>query len=341
MAELIPQEDKIEITVLSANAFYYFNRTELQHKLILIEDLDGAESVLYPLRELQSKKKITKTVVHKDAKGTTKTVHLTVEGPVSVAGCTTRESVYEDNSNRSFLLYIDESSEQDQRIMHHQRLQSAGKVNEDQQLKSAELLRNVQRALQPIKVINPYAEYLELPQSVFKPRRTNSHYLQFISAITFYKQFQRESKVDTQTGEYYIETAVEDIREANELITEILLRKSDSITGACRNYLEELKKYLATEERTIFTAMEVRRLLKVKKTTQWRYHQQLLDNYYLKKVKSKAGSKNTYEVVNPDEYKELEATITKALQDCLLKIELAGNRSAVPKRSTGKVEQLK
>ncbi|CAN0375193.1 unnamed protein product, partial [Ectocarpus sp. 4 AP-2014] len=59
VAELIPEEDKVEITVLSANAFYYFNRTELQHKLILIEDLDGAESVLYPLRELQSKKRIT------------------------------------------------------------------------------------------------------------------------------------------------------------------------------------------------------------------------------------------------------------------------------------------
>ena len=43
VSELIPEEDKVEITVLSANAFYYFNRTELQHKLILIEDLDGAE----------------------------------------------------------------------------------------------------------------------------------------------------------------------------------------------------------------------------------------------------------------------------------------------------------
>ncbi|MDT8402761.1 MAG: hypothetical protein RQ743_13810, partial [Bacteroidales bacterium] len=84
-------EDKVEITVLSANAFYYFNRTELQHKLILIEDLDGAESVLYPLRELQSKKRITKTVVHKDAKGDTKTIHLTVEGPVSVAGVTGKQ----------------------------------------------------------------------------------------------------------------------------------------------------------------------------------------------------------------------------------------------------------
>ncbi|QYS87101.1 hypothetical protein JJC03_03810 [Flavobacterium oreochromis] len=68
VAELIPEEDKIEMTVLSANAFYYFNRTELQNKLILIEDLDGAESVLYPLRELQSKKKITKTLFIKTKK---------------------------------------------------------------------------------------------------------------------------------------------------------------------------------------------------------------------------------------------------------------------------------
>lgn len=30
VAELIPEEDKIEMTVLSANAFYYFNRTELR-----------------------------------------------------------------------------------------------------------------------------------------------------------------------------------------------------------------------------------------------------------------------------------------------------------------------
>jgi ATP-dependent Clp protease ATP-binding subunit ClpA len=50
VAELIPEEDKIEITVLSANAFYYFNRTELQHKLILIEDLNQG---LYHLRGLQ------------------------------------------------------------------------------------------------------------------------------------------------------------------------------------------------------------------------------------------------------------------------------------------------
>ena len=238
VAELIPEEDKIEMTVLSANAFYYFNRTELQNKLILIEDLDGAESVLYPLRELQSKKRITKTVVHKDARGESKTIHLTVEGPVAIAGCTTQESIYEDNSNRSFLLYIDESAEQDKKIMQYQRAVSAGQVNEKEEHASRDLLCNVQRVLKPIRVINPFAEYLELPQSVFKPRRTNSHYLQFIEAVTFYKQWQRHRQVDTQTGEEYIETEIEDIKEANELVTEILLRKSDTITGARRNHLE-------------------------------------------------------------------------------------------------------
>ena len=336
VSELMPEEDKIEITVLSANAFYYFNRTELQHKLILIEDLDGAESVLYPLRELQTKKRITKTVVHKDTKGTTRTIHLTVEGPVSVAGCTTQEHIYEDNSNRSFLLYIDESAEQDKKIMDYQRLISAGKVNQDEEYKSKEILKNVQRILKPIRVINPFAEFLSLPSVVFKPRRTNSHYLQFIESITFYKQYQRTKKYDEQTGEEYIETEIEDIEEANQLITEVLLRKSDTINGATRNYLENLKKYLTAENETTFTALEIRRKLKIKKTTQWRYHQQLMDNYYIKKVKVKGENLNRYEVTNPNEYKELEEAISKSLEDCIIKI----NRSNVPKRSTIKVEQI-
>jgi len=320
VSELIPEEDKIEITVLSANAFYYFNRTELQHKLILIEDLDGAESVLYPLRELQSKKRITKTVVHKDAKGDTKTIHLTVEGPVSVAGCTTQESIYEDNSNRSFLLYIDESEEQDKKIMDYQRRASAGKLNEQEEFEAAELLRNVQRVLKPIKVINPYAEYLELPQSVFKPRRTNSHYLQFIEAITFYKQWQRHQQVNKETGEMYIETEIEDIQEANELIIDVLLRKSDTLTGACRNHLENLKGYLIKNNQTTFTNAEIRRKLRIKETTLRRYNAQLLSENYIRRIKVKSKS-YCFEIVDLGEYTNLKKQINSALQDCIDKIK--------------------
>ncbi|MCF6347016.1 MAG: hypothetical protein L3J20_01790 [Flavobacteriaceae bacterium] len=323
VSELIPEEDKVEITVLSANAFYYFNRTELQHKLILIEDLDGAQAVLYPLRELQTKKRITKTVVHKDAKGTTKTIHLTVEGPVSVAGCTTQESIYEDNSNRSFLLYIDESAEQDQRIMHFQRLLSAGKINEEQEYKSSALLKDVQRVLKPIRVINPYAEYLELPQLVFKPRRTNSHYLQFIESITFYKQYGREQQVNEDTGEIYIETTIEDIEEANELIKEVLLRKSDTITGATRNHLERLKTYLKDNNQTTFINAEIRRNLRIKETTLRRYNKQLLAENYIQRIKKAKTKSYCFEVVDVQEYDTLKEQIDSALQSCIAKIELA------------------
>ena len=317
VSELIPEEDKIEITVLSANAFYYFNRTELQHKLILIEDLDGAESVLYPLRELQSKKRITKTVVHKDARGNTKTIHLTVEGPVSVAGCTTQESIYEDNSNRNFLLYIDESQEQDIRIMNYQRRASAGKLNEQEEINAKELLKDVQRVLKPVRVINPFAEHLELPQSVFKPRRTNSHYLQFIEAITFYKQYQRSVSTDKQTGEMYIETTIEDIEEANELIQEVLLRKSDLLNGACRSFFESLKAYLKKENKATFTNAEIRRILRINPSNQKRYMLQLQLAELIQRAKGDKRKGYVFEVVNYEDYEATNTQIKDLLQSVI------------------------
>jgi len=137
VSELIPEQEKLEITILSENAFYYFGRRELQHKLVLIEDMDGAQDVLYPLRELQSKKKISKTIPIKDNKGNLKTITLQVEGPICLAGTTTKEKLYEDNSNRSLLIYLDGSSQQKEHIMDYQRRLSAGKVKakEENELK--------------------------------------------------------------------------------------------------------------------------------------------------------------------------------------------------------------
>ncbi|QMU66639.1 MAG: hypothetical protein GKR88_21215 [Flavobacteriaceae bacterium] len=323
VGELIPQEDILEVTTLSANALYYFAKTELSHRIILIEDLDGVQKVLYTIREFASKKWIKKRVVHKDKNGVSKTIPLEVQGPVCIAGATTQESIYEDNANRSFLLYIDESSEQDKRIMDYQRLVIAGKIDETEQIKAREVLQNVQRILKPIKVINPYAEHLSLPLSVFKPRRTNSHYLQFINAITFYHQYQREQKVNKETGEVYIETEIEDIKEANELIIDVLLRKSDTLTGAVRNHLEKLKLYLKEKNQIKFTSSEIRRNLRVKETTLRRYHKQLLLENYIKKVQGEKGQLYHFEIVDMKEYSELKDLVTKSLNNCIEQINLA------------------
>lgn len=321
IGNLIPNEEKVEITTLSENAFYYFGQQELKHKLILIEDLDGAESALYPIRELQSKKRISKTVAFKNTKGETKSQNITVEGPVCVSGCTTKETIYEDNANRSFLIYLDESPEQDQKIMNYQRKASAGKIDIEEQLKAKAVLQNSQYLLKPIKVVNPYAEVLELPNEVLKPRRTNAHYLQFIELITYYHQYQRALKYDESTGEEYIETTIEDIKNANELLKEILLRKSDVINGATRNYLENLKSYLIDKKKKEFTNSEIRRNLKVKETTLRRYHKDLEEESLIAKIINKESRSFVYRLVDVKEYEILKSQITNILENCLDKAQ--------------------
>lgn len=320
VGELIPEEDKIEITTLSENAFYYFGQRELKHKLILIEDLDGAENVLYPLRELMSKKRISKTIAIKSKTGETKTIHLIVEGPVAVSGCTTKESIYEDNANRSFLLYLDESKDQDNAVMEYQRKLRAGKIDTAAENNIKELMKSCQRILEPVKVINPYAEFLTIPEEVLKPRRTNDHYLLAIEAIAFYKQYQREKKAD-ENGELFIEVTIDDIEEANELLKNILLRKSDELSGSCRDYLQHISEYLQANEISRFSNREIRKHLKLEPTKQKRFTKLLLESYYIKRVQGSKAKGYEYEITSPDEYNQLQSRIAGVLQANVEKIK--------------------
>jgi hypothetical protein len=275
------------------------------------------------MRELMSKRKISKTIAHKNTKGETKTIHLIVEGPVSVAGCTTRESIYEDNANRSFLLYLNESPEQDEKVMQYQRLHSAGKIDTANEKQVQELLKNCQRILAPVKVVNPYAEQLKIPMEVFKPRRSNAHYLAFIEVVTFYHQYQREQKADETTGEVYIETTLGDIAEANQLLKEILLRKSDELSGACRNYFEELKAYLKTEKKQTFGSREIRSRFRLPGTTFRRYQNALLSCGYIRVKSGKAANGFLYEVASFEEYQNLRRGIENILDEVLKNLQQA------------------
>jgi len=154
VAACFPTEDLLENTQFTENSFYYYKREEIKGKVFLIEDLDGAAAVLYPIRELQSKKRISKTVTLKDKQGVNKTVTLTVEGPVSVIGCTTKEKIYEDNANRSILLYLDGSKQQDQQILAYQKQLKANLVDKQTEKTIQEKLQDIQRLLEPIKIVN-------------------------------------------------------------------------------------------------------------------------------------------------------------------------------------------
>ncbi len=325
VSELIPQEDKIEIRTLSENALYYYKDKELKHKLLLIEDLDGAQDdkIQYALRELMSKRKITKTIPIKDAKGNYETITLQVEGPISLAGTTTKEKLYEDNSNRAILIYLDNGKNQKEAIMNYQRAVAASQIDKAKEFEIKEFLKDIQSVLKPIKVVNPYAPKLIIPEIVFKPLRTNAHYLSFIEIITSYKQYQREIKVD-QNGENYIETYLEDIKEANMLLKDVLLAKSDELTNASRSFLEMIKQYLKGLDRTTFYSKELRHEYRIAPTTLKR-HLGILSRYdYIKIIGGSRIKGFEYELELRDSYKYLKQNIDNVLDDVLKKLEFDG-----------------
>jgi DNA primase len=168
-------------------------------------------------------------------------------------------------------------------------------------------------------VVNPFADKLIIPESVFKPLRTNAHYLQFIEAITYIHQYQREIKKDHQ-GNPFIETTLEDIELANELLKEVLLAKSDELTKACRDFLETLKALLQKEKKHSFFKNQVREATRINPHTLKKYLQQLSFFGYIKTIggnKYKTGFE--YEITKKDEYNNLknavETALDKALQD--------------------------
>lgn len=321
VTDLIPEEDKVSGTAISENALYYAQDLKLPHKLFIIEDLDGASNVLYSLRELQTKSSISKIVTHKDSKGNMKTVVVEVHGPICLTGTTTKERLYEDNANRCLLIYLDGSKQQHAAIMDNQRKRSAGKINKKQAQDTREFLRDVQSVLKPITVRNPYAEQLHIPDTVFKPLRTNAHYLAFIEAITFYHQYQRSVRTDSQSGEAYIETTLEDIAAANELLKDVLLAKSDELTKACRDFFETIKSHLQRSEKSSFYRSNVREWMRINPNNLRYYLKQLVQYGYLQILSRHKQYGHEYEITSMEEYQTLNGSLSNALDSALATIQ--------------------
>jgi DNA-binding HxlR family transcriptional regulator len=340
VAECIPPEEAKEHTQFSGNSFYYFKREEIKGTVFLIEDLDGAQAVMFPIRELQTKKRISKTVTIKDKNGQMRTITLIVEGPVSVIGCTTKEKIYEDNANRAILIYLDGSKQQDERIMNYQKNLRANLINTYAEKLLQEKLQNMQRVLEPIKVVNPYAPIIDIPKEDFKPRRTLPLLLSFIEAITFYHQYQRKQQVEKTTGELFIQVHPQDVENGFKLMKDVLFRKADELSGAAREFYQ----FVSDKQRKFtdpklnngkgFYARNVREETRIHPRTLNRYLNELSE-YGLLQVTG--GNKNTtgysYKLVANRSYEDLQKSIDAQIEKVVKAVWKAYKQSKPKKPS--------
>ena len=320
VAQLMPPEDTITLTRVTDSSFYNYAENDLVHKLICMEDLDGMkEDAFLAFRELQSRGMLTSSTSVKDENGNIRGMVKLVKGPVASLSATTKGEIYEDNMSRCFLVAVDESNEQSQRIIKHQNNKAAGLVDTAKETELKDFMQNCIRLLKPLTVINPYAKQIELPEEAHKIRRLNELYQSFVKQVTLLNQYQRKKDVQ---GRLIAEK--DDLQTACEILFESIILKVDELDGSMRQFYEQLKKYIqklgSDYKEYQFTGREIRQEFKISKTQMFRYINDLIELEYIIQTGGYANRGFKYKISYWDDVQALRHRIRSHLQDQIDKL---------------------
>ena len=241
---MFPEEERIKYSAMTGQSLYYLGETELKHRILAIVEEEGAEKASYALKLLQSEGELTIASTGKDAHtGRMETQEYHVEGPVMIFLTTTAIDIDEELQNRCLTLTVDESRAQTERI--HQ-LQRKARTLEGLQMKHKRhslltLMRNAQRLLEPVDVVNPWADQLTFTAERTRTRRDHEKYLTLIDAIALLHQHQRKrEKIEGRKTEF-IRVTLDDIELANKIAPELLGRSLDELPPQSRCLLNHIK----------------------------------------------------------------------------------------------------
>ena len=258
-----PEEDRVKYSAMTGQSLYYLGETNLKHKILAVVEEAGAEKASYALKLLQSEGELTIASTGKDpATGKMVTQEYHVEGPVMIFLTTTAIDLDEELQNRCLTLAVDESAEQTGRIhrLQRERRTLAGLLAKVERQDVLKKLRNAQRLLQTVDVLNPYAPSLTFATARTRNRRDHEKYLTLIDAIALLHQHQRETRT-LPNGQRFIEVTLDDIALANELAPEILGRSLDELPPQTRRllgYIRELVKKKQAGPAPTFSRKELR-----------------------------------------------------------------------------------
>ena len=238
----VPEEDRVVYSAMTGQSLFYMGEMNLKHKLLAIAEEEGAHRASYALKLLQSEGELTIASTSKDpATGKLVTEAYHVEGPVMIALTTTAAEIDEELLNRCLVLSVDEGRAQTQAIHAAQRTRRTLAGLQSRVEREAVLKRhqNAQRLLEPLAVVNPYADRLTFLDDRTRTRRDHEKYLTLIDTIALLHQHQREVKTLAHGAQAlrYIEVTLADIALANQLAHEVLGRTLDELPPQTRRLL--------------------------------------------------------------------------------------------------------
>jgi hypothetical protein len=153
--------------------------------------------------------------------------------------------VDEELRNRCVVLTVDEDRAQTRGIHDRQRRARTldGILARNDRSQTLKVHRDAQRLLEPMAVVNPFADRLTFVDAITRTRRDHVKYLTLIDTIALLHQHQRERHTATTAAGQtvtYIEATVDDIALANRLAHDALGHSLDELPPQTRRLLTAL-----------------------------------------------------------------------------------------------------
>jgi DNA primase len=312
IGDVMHDQNKIKrFTRVTDKSFYNYGEYDLKNTGIILEDYDGlSEEAEMAWRELQSSGKLSSSVSQKNENtGEILTGEKYVFGPIASLVATTKFRIYEDNESRVFVIAIDESEAQTERVLDYMAKKSAKTITNEQEEKIQREIQNKVYLLKGYLVQNTYR--LELPKTVKHRRRLTQMLHDFIEQVTILHQYQRQ-----KSNEETLITTVEDLEIAVDLMFNSIVIKSDELDGILRQFYEDLKQYVEKKSPNYeFTQREIRQAFRISKSQGQRYFNELEELEYIHK--SNMGKRNSYhyQVSYWDNITKIRAEIRQHLQE--------------------------
>jgi hypothetical protein len=243
VSSFVPEENLMQLTRLTGQSLFYLSKQGLKNKFLSIEEDEGMQDAMYSIRTLLSSQRLKLHGLKTDTKnGEFTCMEKVVDGPASVMITTTDLSRFDHETlNRFFILYLDESVEQTERILAFKR-KAAGEDKIKLQYARAritKLHRNIQRLLKPVTVKNFIGSGVQYPTGILNIRREDDKVETLINTVALLHQYQREVKEERLCGmsSGYIEVTQADLDAVLDFAGDILGHSLDELTPLCRELL--------------------------------------------------------------------------------------------------------
>lgn len=248
---LLPQDQLVSLSALTAQALYYCAAGDLAHKVLAVAEDHGAARAGYALKLLVSDGHLSIAATGKDRRtGTLETRSYETKGPVALMMTTTATDLDPELENRLVVLGVDEGPAQTEAVLCAQRRAASVAGFSDRVRTEAVRRRHraVQRLLSPFPVVLPDEADLSFPATATRHRRDHQKLLSIVTALTVLHQHQREhvtTQVEGNDVTYLLATA-DDVEAGVALARAVLARGPEHLAPHTGRLLEAVQALTAT-----------------------------------------------------------------------------------------------